>query len=75
MSDFMRWLYANYIKPEVAKADRRGYEAELSSIESGLEPGYAEDLDRALEFYMGNAFLLGVRTGSGLKQELSGPLH
>ena len=75
MSDFMRWLYANYIRPQVEKADKAEYELTISMVEGSLEPRYKGDYQRALEFYMGHAFLLGVRTGSGLKQELSGPLH
>ena len=69
MSDFMRWLYANYIWPELKKADQTGYEMALSCVEYGLEPKYEEDYRRALEFYAGNAFLLGLRTGVGLGRE------
>lgn len=69
MSDFMRWLYANYIWPELEKVDRTGYQMELSVVENSIEPEMRQDYRRALEFYAGNAFLLGFRTGVGLGRE------
>lgn len=68
MTDFTRWLYAHYIKPQLDTADIQGYEQPLSSIRTELTEWQQADLDRTLEFYAANAFLLGLRTGAGLVQ-------
>ena len=36
MNDFTRWLYANYIKPQLDKADITGYETALSLMDTTL---------------------------------------
>ena len=66
MTDFTRWLYANYIKPQLDAANIRGYEEALSLMDTTLDPGLRCSYEQALEFYAGNAFLLGLRTGAGL---------
>ena len=67
MTDFMRWLYANYIKPALDKQDSTGYETCLSLMDTTLDPDLMPQYERTLEFYAGNAFLLGLRTGAGLR--------
>ncbi|MDE7244556.1 MAG: hypothetical protein K2O18_11385 [Oscillospiraceae bacterium] len=67
MTDFMRWLYAHYIAPQLEKADPTGYENSLSLMEMCLDPDLLREYRRTLEFYAGNAFLLGLYTGAGLQ--------
>ena len=66
MNDFTRWLYANYIKPQLDKADITGYETALSLMDTTLDSQQRKFYDKPVEFYCGNAFLLGLRTGAGL---------
>ena len=69
MSDFMLWLYANYIKPQLGTLTRESdYALRLELLQSQLVDGGLEDLDKALEFTAIQAFLLGLRTGEGLCQ-------
>ena len=37
MSDFMKWLYANYITPQINAASQEDYEAYFSLMENTLE--------------------------------------
>ena len=66
MSDFMKWLYAHYIKPQIAVAPQGDYEFWLSLMDSELDPHYQEEFEKTLEFTAIHAFLLGLRTGEGL---------
>ena len=67
MSDFLLWLHANYIKPQMsAPAKGSDYALRLELLQSQLEENGLEDLDKALEFTAIQAFLLGPRTGEGL---------
>ena len=72
MTDFMQWLYANYIKPQLDQADQAGFEMALSVMDSTLDQGQKREYDRAVELYSANAFLLGLRTGCGLGRALTG---
>ena len=69
MSDFMKWLYGNYIKPQLNKAEPGEYELHLSIMENDLEPYLTESQAKVLEFTAIHAFLLGLRTGRGLPKE------
>ena len=71
MTDFVRWLYANYIWPQLKAQDPAGYETPLSLLDGCLDDNLKKEYRRTLEFYAGNAFLLGLRTGAGLGRELS----
>ena len=66
MTDFMRWLYANYIRPQLDREDPAGYEQHLSLMDMDLTTDQKQDYEKAVEFYAGSAFLLGLRTGAGL---------
>ena len=66
MSDFMKWLYPRYIRPYVEAAPREDYELWFSLLDGELRAAEREDLDRVLEFTAIHAFLLGLRTGTGL---------
>ena len=69
MSDFMKWLYANYIGPQVKTASQEDYEMHLSLLENCLEPDLAVSYKKTQEFTAIHAFLLGLRTGRGLPRE------
>ncbi len=69
--DFQPWLYANYIKPYLNQCPRQGYEMELSLFENCLTVGERAELERVLEFWASRAFLLGVKTGAGLRDAVS----
>ena len=72
MTDFMRWLYASYIRPQIEAEDRTGYELPFSLMTDLLEPDLQQKCSRLLEFYAAQAFLLGLRTGTGLCQSSQG---
>ena len=69
MSDFMKWLYGNYIKPQLNKAEPAEYELHLSLMKNDLEPYLTESHEKVLEFTAIHAFLLGLHTGRGLPKE------
>ena len=66
MSDFMPWLYANYIKPQIDAVPKEHYDFYFDLVRNNLLPSSREDLEKALEFTAIQAFILGVRTGEGL---------
>ena len=68
MSDFMKWLYAHYIQPEVNAAPQEEYTMWLDLMQNDLEPCKRECHEKVLEFTAIHAFLLGLRTGQGLPQ-------
>ena len=69
VSDFMKWLYANYIDPQIRTASQEDYEACFSLMEDTLEPDLAVTYKKTQEFTAIHAFLLGLRTGRGLPRE------
>jgi len=68
MSDFMKWLYTSYIKPQIAAVPHGEYEMAFSLLEGGLEYPCRESLEKAMEFTALHAFALGLRTGRGLAE-------
>ena len=66
MSDFMKWLYVHYIKPQIDASPRGEYAEALSLIENEITSQAKPDYDKAAEFNALHAFLLGLRTGQGL---------
>ncbi len=68
MTDFMRWLYASYVKPQLDSKPTTGYEECLSLMDTCLNEYLRTQYDRTVEFYAAHAFLLGLRTGAGLAQ-------
>ena len=67
MSDFLLWLHANYIKPQLGTLTKESdYALRIELLQDQLDGGGMEDLDKALEFTAIQAFLLGLRTGEGL---------
>ena len=73
MTDFMRWLYANYVWPQLREQDQTGYETPISLMDGCLDDDLKKEYRRVLEFYAGHAFLLGLRTGAGLGEALHVP--
>jgi len=71
MSDFMKWLYANYIKPQLDAAPQEEYEMDLSLLKDGLERPDRASYKKAMEFTAIRAFELGVRTGQGLARNFT----
>ena len=67
MTDFMKWLYTAYIKPQIDRAPVGEYEMFLSLMENELRPDQKETWNRIREFDSIHAFLLGMRTGAGLE--------
>lgn len=66
MSDFMKWLYAHYIKPQIDSASPEDYAFYLDLVRNDLTPSVRQDLEKVLEFQSIRAFQLGLRTGRGL---------
>ena len=49
MSDFMLWLHANYIKPQLGTLTKESdYALRLELLQGHLDKGGLEDLDKAL---------------------------
>ena len=71
MNDFMRWLYAHYIKPHIELIPKdSGDRLHFSLMENDTTSGAREDIAAALRFYACHGFLLGLRTGVGLSSAL-----
>lgn len=66
MSNFMLWLHANYIRPQIDAVEKDEYETHFHIVERDLSPASRANLERALEFTAIQAFLLGFRTSEGL---------
>lgn len=70
MSDFMKWLYPHYIKPQLDAAPQGEYEIWLLLMDSEMTPDLREVYHKNVEFTAIQAFLLGLRTGAGLSADL-----
>lgn len=68
MSDFMLWLYAHYIRPELDAAPQGDYSFHFDLLHNDLPAYPAESTAKILEFTAVQAFLLGLRTGRGLAE-------
>ncbi len=66
MSDFMKWLYVQYIRPQLDNAPPDEYEMWLSLLDGNLTSDMRRDYEKCREFTAIHAFLLGLRTGRGL---------
>ena len=60
MTDFIRWLYANYIWPHIKAQDATGYETPLSLLEGCLDDALKKEYHRTLEFYAGRPHRRGI---------------
>ena len=72
MTDFMRWMYDHYIRPNIESQPKDDAEDMWSDF---LDNEFSFDQKRALQavlaFYAVQGFRLGVRTGAALQSELS----
>lgn len=66
MSDFMKWLYAVYIRPQLESTPLDEYEMHLDLIANELCPHVRSSYEKVQEHIAIHAFLLGLRTGQGL---------
>ena len=66
MSDFMLWLHANYIRPQIDAVEKDEYESHFHIVKGKLAPANQLSLEHILEFTAIQAFLLGFRTSEGL---------
>lgn len=72
MSDFLKKLYKDYIKPQIDAHPRGEYSAALSAVENEIPSHARPDYDKAAEFIAIRAFLLGLTVGRGLAESVSG---
>ena len=70
MSDFMKWLYSNYIKPHLDTIPKENYEPDFYLLEDDVSPETCGSFRKTQEFTATHAFLLGLRTGQGLSDSL-----
>ncbi len=70
MTNFLDWLYFHYILPAIEEADPGEYQDSLNHLEKTLTIGQQIDMNRAVEFYASNAFMLGLRTGIAVQGAL-----
>lgn len=70
MSDFMKWLYSNYIKPQLDTIPRGDYTPDFYLLEDDVSPDTLSCFSKTQEFTATHAFLLGLRTGQGLADSL-----
>lgn len=71
MSDFMRWMYDHYIRPEIESQPREEGEAlQIDLLNNELSPQMRKTLQDVLAIYATQGFRLGVRTGVTLGGDL-----
>ena len=71
MSDFMRWMYDHYIKPNIESQPKTDGEAmQIDLLNNELSPDMQRTLQDIFAFYAVQGFRLGVRTGVTLYSDL-----
>ena len=71
MSDFMRWMYGHYIKPQIESQHKDDAEEMWASfLDHELNDDQKRALQSSLAFYAVQGFRLGVRTGITLQADL-----
>ena len=69
MSDFLTFLYEGYIKPYLDRQSKDDGDTFRHSLCEGNQTEETQkDVDAVGAFAAAHAFLLGVRTGAGLRQ-------
>ena len=66
MSDFMLWLHANYIRPQIDAQEKEDYAFHFDLVRNSLPPSERSSMDKCLELTAIRAFSLGLKTGAGL---------
>lgn len=69
MSDFLRWLYAHYIKPYLDALPQEDYVYDFELMQNEMISSSVESFEKSREFTAVHAFLLGLRTGRGLPRD------
>lgn len=69
MSDFLRWLYAHYIRPYLDALPQEDYVYDFELMQNEMISSSVESFEKSREFTAVHAFLLGLRTGRGLPQD------
>ena len=70
MSDFMLWIHANYIQPQINAAEKGDYSFHFDLVQNALPLSVHPSMEKRLEFAAVHAFFLGLRTGAGLSVSL-----
>ena len=71
MTDFMRWMYDHYIKPNIESQPIDDAEAmQIDFLNNELDPQLQKTLQEVLAVYATQSFRLGVRTGVTLRSDL-----
>ena len=71
MTDFMRWMYDHYIKPNIESQPKTDGEAmQIDLLNNELNPDIQKTLQEVFAFYAVQGFRLGVRTGITLHADL-----
>ncbi len=63
MSDFLKWLYAHYIKPYLDTVPQGDYDFHFDLMRNEMLQSSMESFEKSQEFTAVHAFLLGLRTG------------
>lgn len=70
MSDFLKFLYASYIKPYLDTQPKDDGDLSRHSLyQTSHTKDEQQDVEAVVAFAAAHAFLLGLRTGSGLAAE------
>ena len=71
MTDLMRCMYENYIRPQIESQPKNDAEALcFDLLDNELDTDLRQYLQKALTYYAVQGFRLGVRTGVSLKSDL-----
>ncbi len=71
MTDFMRWMYDHYIKPNIESQPKDdGIAMQIDLLNNELEPQLRRTPQTVLAFYTTQGFRLGVRTRITLQPDL-----
>lgn len=74
MTDFMRWMYDHYIKPNIESQPKDDTDEMWSNfLDFELNPDQRKALREAFAFCAVQGFRLGVRTGVTLRPDLQTP--
>ncbi len=71
MSDFMLWLHANYIRPQIDAEEKGDYAFHFDLVQNTLPPAVRSSMEKCLELTAVRAFSLGLKTGVGLMDSAS----
>lgn len=69
MTDFLRWLYAHYIRPYLDALPQEDYVYDFELMQNEMISSSVESFGKSREFTAVHAFLLGLRTGRGLPRD------